>query len=73
MSGKCVETLYELRCMLPPKRNIFSLGKMYNFMTTAIDWRGEKLEVVLPLKLVVPGHAQIPKATEFSFSPFVKN
>ena len=46
---------------------------MYNFMTTAIDWRGEKLEVVLPLKLVVPGHAQIPKATEFSFSPFVKN
>ena len=33
---------------------------MYYFMTTAIDWRGEKLEVVLSLKLVVPGHAQIP-------------
>ena len=28
---------YELRCMLPPKRSIFSLGKMYNFMMTAID------------------------------------
>ena len=39
---------------------------------TDIDWRGKKL-VVLSLKLVVPGHAQIPQATEFSFSPFAKN
>ena len=64
---------YELRCIPSPKTNIFFLEKMFNFMTTAIDRRNEKLEVVLSLKLVVPGRAQIPKATEFSFSPFVKN
>lgn len=64
---------YELCCIPSPKRNIFFLEKMYNFMTTAIDQTSEKLEVVLSLKLVMPGRAQIPKATEFSFSPFVKN
>ena len=42
--------LYMVLMVCENSGNIIFLGKMYHFMTTAIDQRGKKLEVVLSLK-----------------------
>lgn len=43
------------------KGTFFFPGKKLMYKTTAIDHKGEKPEVVLPVNLVVPGHAWIHK------------